>query len=115
MKKDKTIFYSVYAFIIIILILFLMITFGTAYYAETTGEELYTTIIILSATALLVVAAILALKIESLIGKHVCPKCHHKFQPEFKKIILAPHIGFTRYLKCPKCNEKNWCKKEIEK
>ncbi len=115
MKKDKTIFYSVYAFIIIILILFLMITFGAAYYAETTGEEVYTTIIILVSTALLVAAAILAVKIESLIGKNVCPKCHNKFQPEFKKIILAPHIGFTRYLECPKCNEKSWCKKEIEK
>lgn len=115
MKKDKTIFYSVYAFIIIILILFLMITFGAAYYAETTGEELYTTIIILAATVLLVVAAFIAVNIEKNIGHHVCPKCHNKFQPELKKIIKAPHIGFTRYLKCPKCNEKSWCKKEIEK
>jgi len=92
-----------------------MITFCAAYYAETTGEEFYTTIIILVSTALLAASAILAVKIESLIGKHICPKCHNKFQPEFKKIILAPHIGFTKYLKCPKCNDKSWCKKEIEK
>ena len=115
MKKEKTIFYSLYALMFIILILFLMIALGTAYYAEVTGKELIPTIIILSATLLLVVAAFIAVNIEKNIGHHICPKCHNKFQPELKKIIKAPHIGFTRYLKCPKCNEKSWCKKEIEK
>ena len=106
MKKDKTIFYSVYAFIIIILILFLMITFGAAYYAETTGEELYTTIIILSATALLVVAAILALKIESLI-EFSWEK--EKKKKEGLKTIEKDRAKFEEFMKSGalKLNENN--------
>ena len=111
-KLQKNIFISLYGLMCIILLLFLILCIVVSICM---GEGTVQTIIILSATALIVVAAIIAVNIESKIGSHICKKCNHKFQPTFKETILAPHIGFTRFLKCPKCNEKSWCKKTLEK
>lgn len=56
-----------------------------------------------------------AVKIEQLAGYYECKKCKHKYVPEFKDVILATHMGRTRYLKCPRCQKKSWHKKVISK
>lgn len=56
-----------------------------------------------------------ALKIEQTAGYYECAKCHHKYVPTFSSVLWAPHINRTRYMKCPKCNEKSWNKKVIHK
>ena len=35
--------------------------------------------------------------------------------PTYKQALGAMHRGTTRYLKCPKCNKRSWCKKVIKK
>ena len=56
-----------------------------------------------------------AIKIEQTAGYYECNKCHYKYVPEYSSVFWAMHMGRTRYMKCPKCNEKSWQKKVISK
>ena len=61
----------------------------------------------------LLVAMPFMLKIEQKAGYYECKKCGHRYVPSFKAINLAPHMGRTRKMRCPKCQEKSWQKKVI--
>ena len=54
-------------------------------------------------------------RIEQIAGYYECGKCHHKYIPTYKSVILAPHMNRTRYMRCPKCNNKSWHKKVLSK
>ena len=56
-----------------------------------------------------------AVKIEQVAGYYECAKCHHKYVPTYKSVLFAQHINRTRYMRCPKCNEKSWNKKVLSK
>ena len=56
-----------------------------------------------------------ALVIEQKAGYYECEECHNKYIPSYKKLTLAPHIGRTRYMKCPRCGKKSWNKKVLSK
>ena len=56
-----------------------------------------------------------ALKIEQMAGYYECKECGHKYVPTFKAVNLAPHMGRTRYMKCPHCGKKSWQKKVVSK
>ena len=55
------------------------------------------------------------LRIEQIAGYYECKHCKHRYVPTYKAVNLAPHIGRTRYMKCPECNKKSWQKKVISK
>ena len=56
-----------------------------------------------------------ALKIEQTAGYYECNKCHYKYIPSYNSVFFAMHIGRTRYMKCPKCNQRSWNKKVLTK
>ena len=56
-----------------------------------------------------------ALKIEQTAGYYECAKCNYKYIPSYKSVLFAMHYGRTRYMKCPRCNEKSWNKKTLTK
>lgn len=56
-----------------------------------------------------------AIKIEQVAGYYECQVCKHRYVPTLKAVILAPHMGRTRHMKCPKCHQKTWQKKVISK
>ena len=56
-----------------------------------------------------------ALKLEISVGAYKCKHCGNEIVPTYKEALMAQHKGFTRYLKCPKCGKKTWCKKVINK
>ena len=56
-----------------------------------------------------------ALKIEQVAGYYQCKKCGHTYVPTFKAVNMAPHMGRTRKMRCPNCNQKSWQKKIISK
>ena len=62
-----------------------------------------------------VIGASKALKIEQIAGYYECGKCHHKYIPTYSSVLWSMHINRTRYMKCPKCNEKSWQKKVISR
>ena len=62
-----------------------------------------------------IIGIIYALKIEQTAGYYECAKCHYRYVPTFSSVLRALHINRTRYMKCPKCNEKSWNKKVLNK
>ena len=54
-------------------------------------------------------------QLEVSVGAYKCKNCGHEIVPTYKQALNAMHIGTTRYLKCPKCNKRSWCKKVIKK
>ncbi|MBR1987519.1 MAG: hypothetical protein IKA36_00615 [Clostridia bacterium] len=51
------------------------------------------------------------IRIEQVAGHYECKLCHEKYVPTYKQTLLAMHIGWTRYMKCPHCSQKSWDKK----
>ena len=56
-----------------------------------------------------------ALRIEQVAGYYECNECGHRYVPTYKAMVLAPHMGRTRYMRCPQCGQKSWQKKVISK
>ncbi len=56
-----------------------------------------------------------AIRIEQTAGYYECAKCGYRYVPSYKSVLMSAHINRTRYMRCPKCNEKSWQKKLISK
>lgn len=56
-----------------------------------------------------------ALKIEQTAGYYECADCGNRYIPTFGSVLWAPHMGRTRYMKCPKCGKTTWNKKVLKK
>ena len=54
-----------------------------------------------------------ALRIEQVAGYYECKHCKHRYIPTYKAVNMAMHMGRTRYMRCPKCNQKSWQKKVL--
>ena len=71
---------------------------------------------IVSGTTIFIAGCSFALKIEQVAGYYKCSKCGYADIPEkYSKVFFAPHFGRTRYMKCPKCEERSWHKKVLTK
>jgi DNA-directed RNA polymerase subunit RPC12/RpoP len=69
---------------------------------------------IIGACILFLAPCFLALKLEVSVGVYKCKKCGQEILPTYKQALNAPHMGTTRYLKCPKCDKRTWCKKVLK-
>ena len=49
------------------------------------------------------------------IGYFKCRNCNELFTPTFMQYNMGIHLLSTRYLKCPHCKTKTWCKKVMTK
>ena len=56
-----------------------------------------------------------AVRIEQIAGYYECKHCHHRYVPTYPAVNLAPHIGRTRYMRCPNCSRRSWQKKKLTK
>ncbi len=56
-----------------------------------------------------------AIKIEQTAGYYECGHCKHKYVPKIQAMYAAPHMGRTRYMRCPECGKKSWQKKVLSK
>ena len=56
-----------------------------------------------------------ALKLEVSVGAYKCKNCGHEIVPTYLEALNAMHMGTTRYLKCPNCGKRTWCKKVFKK
>ena len=61
------------------------------------------------------VGTMIAVKIEQIAGYYECSECGHRYVPTFWSVNLAPHMGRTRKMRCPKCGKRSWQKKVIGK
>lgn len=72
-------------------------------------------LLIIGGSIVFIIGLINAIKIEQMAGYYECHKCHYKYIPTYKNVLFSMHCGRTRYMKCPKCNEKSWNKKVLTK
>lgn len=70
-------------------------------------------LLIAVAAIMILVIAFVAVGIEQKAGYYACEKCNHRYVPTYWQVNLAPHMGRTRYMKCPECGCKSWQKKVI--
>ena len=56
-----------------------------------------------------------AVRIEQKAGYYECKACGHRYIPTYRQTLFAPHMGRSRYMKCPKCGKRTYNKKVISK
>jgi len=66
---------------------------------------------VLGLCVLFLPACFYALKLEVSVGAYKCKKCGQEIVPTYSQALWAIHSGTTRYLNCPRCNKRTWCKK----
>ena len=107
-RKNRTIWTAMWVIMIVSVAALLA---GIAACAFLIPEGPWQAAAVLAITILFIIPCFYALKLEVSVGAYKCKNCGHEFVPTFKEALFAMHCGFTRYLKCPNCGEKTWCKK----
>jgi len=111
-KKNKTIWASMWA---IMLVSMTALFAGIFIAAFLIPEGVWQLITILCVCVVFLIPCFYALKLEVSVGAYKCKNCGHEIVPTYSEALNAMHMGFTRYLKCPKCSKRTWCKKVLKK
>ncbi|MBR3146455.1 MAG: helix-turn-helix domain-containing protein [Bacilli bacterium] len=80
------------------------------------GEGPVLATIVCISTAILLIVCFYGFKLEVDAGYFECRHCHHVFEEKnYFKLLMAPHMGTSRYQKCPKCGKRTFAKKVMTK
>lgn len=72
-------------------------------------------VMILIAAGIFVIGMLYCLRLEHDAGNYECPNCGKKYVPSMKAVIMAPHMGRSRRMKCPYCGKRGFHKKVLTK
>ena len=111
-KKNKTIWSSMWAIMIVSMTALLAGVFLAAFLIP---EGVWQLVTILGVCVVFLIPCFYALKLEVSVGAYRCKNCGYEIVPTYKEVMMAMHRGFTRHLMCPKCNKRTWCKKVLKK
>ena len=111
-KKNKTIWSSMWAIMIVSMATLLAGIFIAAFLIP---EGVWQLVTILGVCVVFLIPCFYALKLEVSVGAYKCQNCGYEIVPTYKEVMMAMHRGFTRHLMCPKCNKRTWCKKVLKK
>ena len=111
-KKSKTIWNAMWAIMTVSIIALLG---GLVLVALFIPEGPWMLVAILSLCVVFLIPCFYALKLEVSVGAYKCKNCGYEIVPTYKQALNAMHRGTTRYLKCPNCNKRTWCKKVLKK
>ena len=110
-QKNKTIWTSMWILMGVSLIALLGGLFLISLFMP---EGPWQLVAILTLTVLFLIPCFYALKLEISVGAYKCKNCGHEIVPTYTQALNAMHRGTTRYLKCPKCGKRTWCKKVLK-
>ena len=72
--------------------------------------------IICVSTIVFIIVCFYGFKLEVDARYYECKYCHHIFEEKnYFKLLMAPHVGTSRYQKCPKCGKRTMAKKVMKK
>ena len=111
-KKNKTIWVAMWTIMTVSII---GLIGGLALIALFVPEGPWMLVAILALCAVFLIPCFYALKLEVSVGAYKCKNCGHEIVPTYMQALNAMHLGTTRYLKCPECNKRTWCKKVLKK
>lgn len=78
-------------------------------------EGIWQLVAIIGICVVFLIPCFYALKLEVSVGAYKCKNCGHEIVPTYSEALWAMHMGTTRYLKCPECKKRSWCKKVLNK
>ncbi len=110
-SKNKMLLQSEIVIGLLSAIAFLGVVILTNIFVE---NQTYISIIGICSFIIFFIGISFALKIETIAGYYECKKCHHKYIPKYNDVFWSIHFARTRYLKCPKCNQRSWSKKVVK-
>ena len=110
-QKNKIIWTSMWVIMAVSIIALTIGLFTVAFMMPEGVEQLIT---ILGICVVFLLPCFYALKLEVSVGAYKCKNCGYEIVPTYSEALWAMHSGTTRYLKCPKCNKRTWCKKIIK-
>ena len=111
-KKNKTIWSSMWAIMIVSMTALLAGIFIAAFLIP---EGVWQLVTILGVCVVFLIPCYYALKLEVSVGAYKCQNCGYEIVPTYKEAMMAMHRGFNRHLMCPQCNKRTWCKKVLKK
>ena len=111
-KKNKTIWSSMWVIMTVSITALIAGLFITTFLIP---DGVWQLVAILGICVVFLIPCFYALKLEVSVGAYKCKNCGHEIVPAYTQALNAMHMGTTRYLKCPKCNKRTWCKKVIKK
>ena len=111
-KKNKIIWSSMWVIMTVSITALIAGLFITTFLIP---DGVWQLVAILGICVVFLIPCFYALKIEVSVGAYKCKNCGHEIVPTYTQALNAMHMGTTRYLKCPKCNKRTWCKKVIKK
>jgi DNA-directed RNA polymerase subunit RPC12/RpoP len=111
-KKNKTIWNAMWTIMTVSII---GLIGGLAIIAFLMPEGPWMLVAILTLCVVFLIPCFYALKLEVSVGAYKCKNCGNEIIPTYLQALNAMHRGTTRYLKCPKCNKRTWCKKVFKK
>ena len=111
-KKNKAVWSSMWIIMIISITVLIAGIFIAAFLIP---EGVWQLVTILCVCVVFLIPCVYAVKLEVSVGAYKCKNCGCEIVPTHKEAMNAMHMGFTRYLKCPNCNKRTWCKKVIKK
>ena len=110
--KNKIIWRNMWIIMIVSMIALLAGVFAAAFFVP---EGIWQLIAIIGIVIVFLIPCFYALKLEISVGVYKCKNCGYEIVPTYMQALNAMHRGTTRYLKCPKCNKRTWCKKVLKK
>ena len=111
-QRNKIIWSSMWVIMIVSMIALFTGIFITRFLVP---EGIWQIVSIISICIVFLIPCFYALKLEISVGAYKCKNCGYEIVPTYTEALNAMHMGTTRYLKCPKCNKRTWCKKVINK
>ena len=111
-RKNKTIWTVMWVIMSVSIIALLG---GLALVAFLIPEGPWMLVAILGLCVVFLIPCFYALKLEVSVGAYKCKNCGNEIVPTYVQALNAMHRGTTRYLKCPTCGKRTWCKKVIKK
>lgn len=70
---------------------------------------------IVSGSIIFLIGMYHSVKLEHDAGYYECPNCRKHYVPTMRAVIMAPHKGRNRKMKCPYCSQRGYHKKVLTK
>ena len=110
-KKNKIIWKSMW---VIMIVSMTALISGISISFFLIPEGIWQVVTVLGICIVFLLPCFYALKLEISVGVYKCKNCGNEIVPTYSQALWAMHKGTTRYLKCPKCNKRTWCKKVVK-
>ncbi len=109
-ENDRILLFTEIIISVSVTILFLLLIFFSIFTKQSNSLKI---VAVFLGTVIFLIGIGTCILIEQKAGYYQCYYCKTKYIPTYKQVLLAPHIGRTRYLKCYKCQKRSWHKKVI--